>query len=84
MPRIAYFFGVLIVMHFLSAEHAPPHIHAFYGEQEAKFRISDGEMFEGFIPNKQRNAVTKFIKDFQNELQEMWDKERYQKIKVKG
>ena len=83
MPKIAYFFGVLIIMRLTSKEHVPPRIHAFYGEKEAKFRISDGEMFEGFIPNKQRKEVTKFINNFKNELHEMWDEEKYKEIKVK-
>ena len=83
MPTIAYFFGVFVVMRITRKEHLPPHIHAFYGEKEALFKISDGEMFDGFIPIKQRKAVTKFIIDFQTELQEMWNEEKYEKINVK-
>jgi len=32
MPVISRFYGMVIKMYFLAAEHNPPHIHVVYGE----------------------------------------------------
>lgn len=42
MPRIAYFYGVAIYMYY--RDHAPPHFHAIYGDDEAIFEIETSEM----------------------------------------
>ena len=52
MPTISKFYGIIIMMHLTRKEHNPPHIHAFYGEHEATFFISNGEIFQGTFPNK--------------------------------
>ncbi len=33
-------------------EHNPPHIHAYYGDDEAEFLISNGELAKGSFPKK--------------------------------
>ena len=52
MPTISSFYGILILMHLTRKEHSPPHIHAFYNEYEATFKISDGELLYGIFQKK--------------------------------
>ena len=67
-------------MHLTRKEHNPPHIHAIYGEYEATFYISTGEIYEGYFPKNGKALVKKFISKNKNELKEMWDKEVYKKL----
>ncbi|MHB8659658.1 MAG: DUF4160 domain-containing protein [Solirubrobacteraceae bacterium] len=48
MPTISRFYGIVIRMYF--ADHAPPHIHAVYGGEEAVVAIADGVVLHGAIP----------------------------------
>ena len=50
MPVLARFYGIVIRMYFLGAEHNPPHIHAIYGDDTAAFDIRTGEMLDGNLP----------------------------------
>mgnify|MGYP003310300520 FL=1 len=50
MPTISIFYGIMIVMYLRNKEHNPPHIHAIYGEYDASFYISSGEIYEGDFP----------------------------------
>ena len=56
MPAISSFYGILILMHLTRKEHQPPHIHAYYGEYEATFKISDGELLYGTFSRKRAKA----------------------------
>ena len=60
MPTISSFYGIIIMMFLLDKEHNPPHIHAFYGEMSAAFKIEDGEIIKGEFPKK-RNEISKTI-----------------------
>ena len=80
VPAISVFYGILILMHLTRKEHHPPHIHAFYGEYEATFLISTGELYKGLFPNKGQELVKEFILKYQNELMEMWDTEQYKRL----
>ena len=80
MPRISMFYRILIFMYLTNKEHNPPHIHAFYGEYEAMFRISDGALIKGTFPNNGKELVKTFILKYQNELLDMWETERYRKL----
>ena len=35
-------------------DHAPPHVHAVYGEHEALIGIEDGEVIRGSLPTRAR------------------------------
>ena len=48
MPRISYFYGISIYMHFF--DHNPPHIHVHYGRARALVLIETGEILAGAIP----------------------------------
>lgn len=49
MPTISRFYGIVITMNFVMKEHNPPHIHAKYGEYNASFIISNGEILDGTL-----------------------------------
>ena len=80
MPTISSFYGIIILMHLTRKEHKPPHIHAYYGECEATFYISNGEIYEGSFPKKGSQLVKEFILKYQKELMEMWETEVYRKL----
>ena len=80
MPTVSYFYGIIIVMYLRSKEHNPPHIHAITQDFDAPFSIETGEIMEGVFPRKAQALVKEFIKKYQRELQEMWDKEEYIKL----
>ena len=61
-------------------EHNPPHIHAYYGDDQAKFLISTGELMEGVFPVKAQSMVREFIAIYRSELEEMWESEIYKKL----
>ena len=67
-------------MHLTRKEHNPPHIHAYYGDYEATFLISNGEIMFGKFPNSGAELVKKFILKYQKELMEMWETEVYKKL----
>lgn len=48
MPTISMFFGILIKMNY--REHNPPHIHVEYGEYRACYRIDNGGLMSGELP----------------------------------
>ena len=81
MPTISIFYGIRIVMYLRNKEHNPPHIHAFYENDEATFYISNGEIYEGHLPNRAKKMVQEFVLKYQNELMEMWEGGTYKKLK---
>jgi hypothetical protein len=56
MPEVSRFFGIVIRMYY--DEHAPPHLHAIYGNYEAQIGINPIEVLEGRLP---RRAVSMVI-----------------------
>jgi hypothetical protein len=42
MPVVSRFFGIVVYMHW--REHAPPHFHARYQDQEASIEIESGNV----------------------------------------
>ena len=43
-------------------EHLPPHIHVFYGDDEALVDIRTGKIFAGFISANKMKIVLKWLK----------------------
>lgn len=70
MPTIAFFHGIAIRMFF--NDHAPPHIHAYRGDQEAKFDIETGALIGGKLAAAQRRLVQKWIAMYNAELRAAW------------
>jgi len=55
MPTISEFFGIVILMFY--GDHAPPHFHARYGEDEALIRISPVGVLTGHLPPRALSLV---------------------------
>jgi hypothetical protein len=55
MPCVSEFFGIAIYMYY--NDHAPPHFHAEYAGDEAKFNIATLEIVDGTIPRRARSLV---------------------------
>jgi hypothetical protein len=71
MPRISEFDGIAIYMYY--RDHAPPHFHAIYGENEAEIEISTGEIIVGDLERRARTMVKDWTVVHRDELEENWD-----------
>lgn len=71
MPRISEFYGIAIYMYY--RDHAPPHFHAIYGENEAEIDISTGDIIVGDLPRRARSMVKDWSVAHRDELEENWD-----------
>jgi hypothetical protein len=70
MPVISRFLGIVIRMYF--NDHAPPHFHAFYGDDEAVMRIDPVTVLAGELPPRALALVTKWATLHQDEIMENW------------
>ncbi len=71
MPRLSQFYGIAIYMYY--RDHAPPHFHAIYGDDEAVFDIATGAMTAGRLPRRARVLVEDWLAAHRAELQQDWD-----------
>ena len=72
MPTISRFFGIVIRMYF--ADHAPPHFHAIYGDDEAIFEIQTLEILAGGMPRRAKALVLEWALEHRPELLENWER----------
>ncbi len=70
MPVISRFYGIVIRMYY--RDHAPPHFHAVYGENEVVVGIDPIAVIEGEAPNRIRSMVLEWAALHQSELRENW------------
>jgi hypothetical protein len=70
MPEISRFLGVVIYMYY--NDHGPPHVHARYGNFEARFDIRTSEILSGDIPLRARQHVLEWIELHRRELTSLW------------
>lgn len=70
MPRISQFYGITIYMYF--DDHAPPHRHAFFGENEALVEIATGTLFGGALPRRAAKLVKEWVGLHRDQLVENW------------
>ena len=68
------------MMFFAQKEHNPPHIHAYYNDYEASFKIEDGRILTGDFPKNGKRMVKEFILHYQKELYEMWKTGVFKKL----
>lgn len=61
MPTISVFYGIIVLMHITRKEHNPPHVHAYYGDYDASFYISNGEIMNGKFPSSGAELVKKLF-----------------------
>ncbi|MBQ3145117.1 MAG: DUF4160 domain-containing protein [Clostridia bacterium] len=73
MPTISMFYGIIIRMYY--TDHNPPHIHAYYNEYIASFNF-DGNIMDGFIPEKQTKLIKAWIELHKEELLANWSLSR--------
>ena len=70
MPRLASIDGVDIYMYF--KDHAPPHIHALYGDAEVLLIISDGMLMAGALPANKLAVAKAYVSGNQAFLLTKW------------
>lgn len=75
--KLYTFQKIVIKMYLRQKEHNPPHIHAICGDNIGMFSLSDGEMFEGDLGNKEQKMVQKFIAKYGKELLDMWETQQF-------
>ena len=54
-------------------KHNAPHIHALYGEHEAFFASSTGQVISGELPKRQTRLVRRWIEVRRSELLSNWE-----------
>ena len=70
MPELSRFYGIIIRMHY--GDHAPPHFHAIYGDQEALVSIDNLAILKGRLPPRARGLVVEWAALRQADLREAW------------
>jgi len=73
MPTISMFYGIIIRMYFAPGEHNPPHFHVYYNDYKATVGITNCEIMEGELPNKQKKLVLAWAELHQEELMADWN-----------
>jgi hypothetical protein len=71
MPTISVFYGILIQMFW--RDHAPPHFHALYAEDEALIDIRTLEVIDGGLPRRALALVVEWATEHRAELIEDWE-----------
>lgn len=71
MPCVSRFYGIAIYLYY--KDHAPPHFHAIYGEDEVAIEIATGNVMAGAIPKRAAQLVQEWLAQHQAELQVDWD-----------
>ena len=72
MPRISFFYGIAVYLYY--EDHPPPHVHARYGEYEAKVSVVSGEVIEGSLPRRAARLVAEWVGEHSDELQACWER----------
>lgn len=72
VPELCRFYGIIIRMHY--GDHAPPHFHATYGDQEALLGIDSLTILKGRLPPRARGLVVEWAALHQAELRDAWDR----------
>lgn len=65
-PQLIEREGVSIYIY--GKEHVPPHVHAFYGEDEALVEINTGEIIEGYLSGKKLRVVKEWLEEGENRV----------------
>lgn len=72
VPRLSFFYGIAIYLYY--EDHPPPHIHARYGEHEAKVDITTGEIIEGSLPRRAARLVAEWVAEHATEVTACWER----------
>jgi hypothetical protein len=71
MPCVSRFYGIAIYLYY--KDHAPPHFHAIYGEDEVVIEIATGKVMAGSIPKRAAKLVDEWWRAHQAELLVDWN-----------
>jgi hypothetical protein len=71
MPTISRFYGIVIQMFW--NDHAPPHFHALYGDDEAVIGLEGLTILRGHLPGRAMNLVVEWASQHRAELEEDWE-----------
>ena len=74
MPRISAFYGIVIAMY--HDDHPPPHLHAVYGEYEARIAIDSLQVDAGWLPIRALRLVREWGELHRAELKDNWERAR--------
>ena len=80
-PVLSRFYGIVIRMYFIHAEHNPPHIHAIYGDDTAAITIRDGEILDGHLPPKALSMVREWTALNEADLISIWETQEFRATK---
>jgi len=72
MPEISRFFGIIIRMFF--NDHAPPHFHAYYGDEEAEIGIMPVALVSGRLPPRALSLAVEWAVQHDKELMDNWER----------
>ncbi len=72
MPRISFFYGIVITMYFY--DHEPPHFHAQYAEHHAVITIEADAVLVGELPSRALKLVSEWAKLHRAELEANWSR----------
>jgi len=76
MPEICRFYGIVIKMYF--ADHAPPHFHAEYAEDEVRIAIESLAVLSGTLPPRAMGLVAEWSVMHRRELLALWNRAELQ------
>jgi hypothetical protein len=71
MPTLSVFFGIVIAMYW--DDHAPPHFHALYGDDEVLIAIKTLDVMRGKIPRRALSLVLEWAQENRDALLKDWD-----------
>ncbi len=72
MPEISRFYGIVIKMYY--NDHAPPHLHAEYGEHELVVAFAPIMVLAGSVPFRVRSMLLEWSALHQQELIQDWER----------
>lgn len=80
MPVLSRFYGIIIRMYFIQAEHNPPHVHAIYGDDVAEVAIRTGEVLDGHLPPKALSMVREWVELHMEDLLAIWETQEFRSL----
>lgn len=78
MPELSRFYGIVIRMHF--RDHAPPHFHATYQDDEATVEIGSLAVTRGQLSARALGLVVEWAALHQEELYAAWERRTRQEM----
>ena len=73
MPTISRFYGIVVYMNY--NDHAPPHFHARYQDQEVTVDIQTGQV-TGTMSRRALQIIFDWLDHHQSELMANWERAR--------